>query len=257
MKEDILTKIPDVLHREPAVDIDAKEFEKVVTSRRSVRVYSGEKVPEEVIEKAIDHALLAPNSSNLQPWRFVWVKSEEKKNKLIEACLGQAAARTASDLIVILARTENWRDVREQMLKTLKENDAPKGALAYYEKIVPLAYDQGPLGIKGLIKRLVIFIRGFFKVTPRAPKSHADMRVWAHKSAALACENIMLSLRAQGYDSCPMEGFDEVRVLEVLGPELQEKGQEVCMVISAGKRAENGIYGPQIRMPKNQFVQLI
>ena len=34
------------------------------------------------------------------------------------------------------------------------------------------------------------------------------MAVWAHKSTALACENLMLSLRAYGYDSCPMEGMD-------------------------------------------------
>ncbi len=257
MKDDILTKIPDVLHEEPAIEINEEEFDKTIRSRRSVRVYEKEKVPEKVIEKAIDHALLAPNSSNLQPWRFVWVKSEPQKKQLIKACLNQAAARTASDLIVVLARTENWRKTREQMLNVLKENNAPKGALSYYETIVPLAYNQGFLGVIGLIKRLVIFLRGFTKVTPRAPKSHADMRVWAHKSAALACENIMLSLRAQGYDSCPMEGFDEVRVLKCLGPNLQEKGQEVCMVISAGKRAKNGVYGPQIRMPREQFVSIL
>ena len=29
---------------------------------------------------------------------------------------------------------------------------------------------------------------------------------------ALACENLMLALRAYGYDSCPMEGMDSKRI---------------------------------------------
>lgn len=255
--EDILTKIPDLNYSEEAPQIDATEFDKVIRSRRSVRVYEDTPVPAEVIERAIDHALLAPNSSNLQPWRFIWVRSEEKKKQMISACLGQSAAKTAAELIIVTARTQAWEGVRAQMLRTLQASDAPAGAKAYYKKIVPLAYGLGPLGIKGLIKKLMIFFRALSRPTPRVPTSKADMRVWAHKSAALACENIMLSLRAQGYDSCPMEGFDEVRVQKIIAPELTEKGQEICMVISVGKRARNGIYGPQIRMPHDQFVATI
>lgn len=255
--KDILTEIPDLNYSEEAPFIDKGEFDKVIRSRRSVRVYTSDPVPPEVIERAIDHALLAPNSSNLQPWRFIWVKSDQKKKELKSACLGQSAARTAAELIIITARTRAWESVRTQMLRTLKESDAPAGAKAYYKKIVPLAYGQGPLGLKGLIKKGMIFFRGLTKATPRLPTSKADMRVWAHKSAALACENIMLSLRAQGYDTCPMEGFDEVRVQKIIGPKLRERGQEICMVISVGKRASNGIYGPQIRMPREQFVAQI
>ena len=95
---------------------------------------------------------------------------------------------------------------------------------------------------------------GIFRPIPRQPKSIADMRVWANKSVALACENIMLGFSAFGFDTCPMEGFDSVRVKKVL-----ELGSEsdICMVISAGKRAKNGIYGPRIRFPKAQFVKVV
>ena len=44
------------------------EFFEVVKARRSVRQYTEEPVPEEVIQKALDAALIAPNSSNLQSW---------------------------------------------------------------------------------------------------------------------------------------------------------------------------------------------
>ena len=80
------------------------------------------------------------------------------------------------------------------------------------------------------------------------------MAIWAHKSTALACENLMLSLRAFGYDSCPMEGMDSKRIKNLLG---LTSPAEISMVISAGKRAENGVYGKQFRFNKNYFIHEI
>jgi nitroreductase len=94
-----------------------------------------------------------------------------------------------------------------QMIEQMGEK-APKSAVTYYSKIVPLAYNQGFLSVRGLIKKLVMEIRGIKKPTPREPYNKRGMAVWAHKTTALACENLMLSLRAFGYDSCPMEGID-------------------------------------------------
>ena len=39
-----------------------------------------------------------------------------------------------------------------------------------------------------------------------------DLRVVGHKSTALAAQNFMVSMAALGYDTCPMEGFDSVRL---------------------------------------------
>ena len=47
------------------------DFFDLVNKRRSVRKFSNEKVPEEVILKSLRAALLAANSSNLQPWSIV------------------------------------------------------------------------------------------------------------------------------------------------------------------------------------------
>ena len=94
-------------------------------------------------------------------------------------------------------------------------------------------------------------IRGIKKPTPREPYSKRGMAVWAHKSTALACENLMLALRAYGYDSCPMEGIDSKRIKKLL--ELK-KPAEISMVLSAGKRAENGVYGKQVRFNSKYFI---
>ena len=253
MDTSVFTEIPELDYDEPAPDITTREFEKVVRSRRSVRAFTDEEIPEEVMRRCLDLALLAPNSSNLQPWEFYWVRDQEKKAKLSEYCFNQPATETAQELIVCVARINTWRRNREVMLDHFQKMEAPvaNALLEYYKRIVPLAYGHGPFYWFAPIKRLMFFLTGLFRAIPRKPARKADMRVWAHKSTALACENLMLALRAYGYDSCPIEGMDESRVRRLVN---LPRGAEVCMIIAAGKRAPNGIYGEQIRFDKSLFV---
>ena len=247
---DIIAKAKPAAYDEAALDCSWDEFKKVIHSRRSVRNYDGSPVPESVIRNAIDAGLIAPTSSNLQQTEFYWVRSPEKKSKLIHYCFGQPAAKTAAELIVVVARMDTWSRNGKEIARQLRAANGPAAALAYYEKLVPVAYRNGPLGITGLIKRIYFFSRGLFAPTPREPKSWADMRVWAHKSAALAAENFMLAISAQGYDTCPMEGLDSKRVRKLLGLGF---GAEICMGIAVGKRGQGGIYGPRMRLPRDWF----
>ncbi len=260
LETDIFNQIPDLNYTEEAPQCDFDEFMKVVRSRRSVRVYSDEPVPDSVVENCLEAALLAPNSSNLQPWEFYWVNSVDKKKLLVEACFSQNAAKTAPVLIVCVARIDTWSQHREQMLKNFDQQEQltkikiPEAARIYYKKLVPFVYGQGWLGLKGVLKKLFFFCKGFFRIVPRGPFSYSELISWANKSTALACQNLMLSFRASGYDTCPMEGFDEVRVKKLLN---LSRGCSICMVIAAGKRASNGIYGPQIRFSKEQFIHRV
>jgi nitroreductase len=77
------------------------------------------------------------------------------------------------------------------------------------------------------------------------------MRIVVHKSAALACQTFMLSMKAEGFDSCPMEGFDSIRVKEFL---KLPKGAEICMIISVGTAKPQGIYGRRVRIPKEEVI---
>ena len=182
---DILNDSKPVNYHEQGLECSWDEFSKVIASRRSIRLYGDTPVPEVVINNAIDAALIAPTSSNLQQTEFYWVRAPEKKDLLAKACLNQPAAKTARELVVIVARTNTWQRNCREVIKQLKASGAPKSALTYYEKLVPLAYRNGPFGIFGLIKRVVFAVKGFTGPTPREPKSFSDMRVWAHKSASV------------------------------------------------------------------------
>ena len=110
MSDSVLSQVVQTKYVEKAQSLDFNEFIKVVETRRSVRVFQAEAIPDSVVDRCLDMALLAPNSSNLQPWEFYWVKNEVTKKSLAELCMGQSAAKTASVLIVAVARTATWQE---------------------------------------------------------------------------------------------------------------------------------------------------
>lgn len=253
--KDIFSSIVELPYNKVPPKINYKEFEKVINSRRSVRVFTNDKIPDNVIKKSLNNALVAPNSSNLQVWEIYWVRSLKSKEKLIKACLSQPAASTAKELFVFVARPDNWKRNNQLMLDYLKNNKIKtKSVNYYYSKITNLVYNQGLFNIIGYIKKILIFIIGFFKVIPREPTSFSDMKIWSQKTTALASQNFMLSMRAYGYDTCPMEGLDSKRVKKILN--LPRKAQ-ICMVIGAGKRDKKGIYGKQIRFDSSMFIKVV
>jgi nitroreductase len=79
----------------------------------------------------------------------------------------------------------------------------------------------------------------------------AEQRIILHKSCALAAQTFMLSIAAEGFHSCPMEGFDEVRVRRELNLPLSA---EINMIIAVGRGTEKGIWGKRNRVPFNDVV---
>tara|TARA_B110001454_G_scaffold219203_1_gene252087 strand:- start:1026 stop:1724 length:699 start_codon:yes stop_codon:yes gene_type:complete len=222
------------------------EFFETVNTRRSVRRYTETTVPDEVVRKALDSALKAPNSSNMQAWEFYWVKSPENKSALVNACLFQGTARTANHLIVAVARIDTWKRNRDLLIQQMQANGPISGQIKdYYYKIIPFLYTQDPFGILGTLKFLILNVLGLFRPVFRRPAFKTDLFEVVTKSAALACENFMLAITAQGYGSCPMEGFDERRVKKIF--KLNSKCR-VVMVIGVGDIDPTGIFGPQYRI---------
>jgi nitroreductase len=237
---------------EPApTDISVENFKKVVTSRRSVRKFTDTQIPKAVLDDCLDMALLAPNSSNLQPWTFYVVRSPEKKSKLVKACMSQLAAKTAAELIVCVARTDRLDEMAKNNLKYWPMPKTPKPVKQYYS-LIAYNYKTGFLNTLGVAKKVAFSIVGQFQPLPVSAFTHADARLWAAKSTALACENLVLALRAHGFDSCMMEGFDEPRVRKLLDLEDEEFP---IMVIGAGERADDGVFWPQLRFDRDLFIK--
>ncbi|WP_111660246.1 nitroreductase family protein [Olleya aquimaris] len=234
-------------------------MEKTVTEainyRRSTRVYKKTDIDTQKVKQCLLNASLAPTSSNLQLWEFYHVTNKETLKQIAEACFNQSAAKTANQLVVIVTRKDLWKKRAKANIEFLnkvyntpnlsdKDLKRKKMATNYYKKLIPTIY-MDFLGILGFIKYIIFQIVGIFKPIYRQTRL-SDMRIVAHKSAGLAAQNFMTSMAAIGYDTCPMEGSDTLRVKKALN---LPSGSEINMVIGCGIREESGIYGPRFRIP--------
>ena len=230
------------------------DYFEAVTKRRSIRKYTDEKIPEEVMQKAFDAAILAPNSSNTQTWDFYWVKSEENKKKLVEYCLSQSAARTAQELVVITCNPSNWKRSQKPLIHWVESVNAPKMVQTYYKKLIPYTYRWGLLNSWGYLKAVMTNAAGLVRPVPRGPNTLAELQMVAVKSAALAAENFVLAISAQGFSTCMMEGFDERRVKKLLKLPCSARA---VMVISIGRESDRATWGPQFRLPKSDVLHIV
>jgi coenzyme F420-0:L-glutamate ligase/coenzyme F420-1:gamma-L-glutamate ligase len=58
------------------------DYHHFLRTRRSIRRFKPDPVPDAVMEKLLTTAIHAPSAHNLQPWRFVHVQTQDAKTKL-------------------------------------------------------------------------------------------------------------------------------------------------------------------------------
>lgn len=232
-------------------------LEEVLNFRRSVRVFDKNKPLDPVkVKHCLELAALAPNSSNMQLWEFYQVTEPELMAKISKACLGQSATATASEIVVFVTRQDLYRQRARFVLDFEKGNirrNSPqerqkkriRDRELYYGKVMPFLYARF-FGILGLFRVLLTKVIGLFRPIVREV-SESDMRVVVHKSCALAAQTFMIAMANEGYDTCPLEGFDSKQIKKLLKLPC---GAEVNMVIPCGIRDGNkGIWGERGRVP--------
>ncbi|MFN5911524.1 MAG: nitroreductase family protein [Bacteroidota bacterium] len=235
----------------------SNEFQSIVNYRRSNRAFDQEvEVPSDIIQRSLERAVLSPNSSNMQLWEFHWIQSKSELEKFVPLCLGQRAAKTAKHMVVFVTRQDKWRERARWNADKIKgtivgePNKLQKGAIDYYTKLIPLVYANDPFGLMTLVRNSISFFMGLRKPFYRTG-GVVKQRIVVHKSCALAAQTFMLSIAAEGFHTCPMEGFDEKRVKKAL---KLPRGAEINMIISVGKGTEEGVWGPRYRVPNEEVI---
>jgi nitroreductase len=166
--------------------------------RRSIKHYDPNHVmTQEEIHTLLSNAILSPTAFNIQNWRFVVVTDKNLRQKIREVSWGQAQVTEASILIVLVADLMAWHKEPQRYWK-----DAPKSVQDY----------------------LVPAIHQYYHNKPQVQRDEAM------RSCGMAAMNIMLSAKAMGYDTCPMDGFDFDQVAKLLNlPEDHIPTMFVCV----------------------------
>ena len=64
--------------------MDIDNFIDLLKSRRSIRAFKSDPIPEEFIQKIIEAARWAPSGGNSQPWEFIVIKKKEIKDRIAD-----------------------------------------------------------------------------------------------------------------------------------------------------------------------------
>lgn len=235
-------------------------LEEILEHRRAVRKYAADKeLDSEKVKECIRLATLAPTSSNMQLWEAYHVTDSATLQKLSEACLGQGSAKSCKQMVVFVTRQDKWKAhakaVLEANIKDIEQNSpedrkAHRIALQnkYYGVLMPFSYKRC-FGLLGLFRKILAQTIGLFRPIVRQV-TEADERTVVHKSCALAVQTFMLAMSEQGYDTCPLEGFDSLLVKRALG---LPHDCGINMIITCGIRTEGGVRGERFRLPLSEF----
>ncbi len=176
------------------------EVIEAIHARRAVKYYDPEhSFTDEEIKQLLSLAILSPTAFNIQNWRFVIVMDVELRKQIREVAWNQPQVTDASLLIILCADLKTWdRDPRRYW------QNAPKEAQDF---IIPA-------------------IDGYYRDKEQVQRDEAM------RSCGIAAQTLMLTAKALGYDSCPMDGFDYDAVGKLIN--LPED-HVVAMFVAIGK----------------------
>lgn len=229
-----------------------------ITQRRAVKVFDPVEILPETRDQILDAARLAPSSFNIQPYRFYWLATPEIRAAAAHLCFGQSPAATASALVVAVADIGSWKSTSAGELAWMRTAGFTEKKIAEYERRAKFGkwfFIQGWFGILGAIKWIILRLVAIWKLGGTLPVGRQGMFKWATKSAALACQNLMIAAQALGLNTCPMEGFDSRRLSKLL--KLSRQHHEIVMVIAIGKKSAQHEDRPQWRRPVSETVHIL
>ncbi len=167
------------------------ELLEVIQHRRSIRKFKPDEVPEEYIHQLIEAGRLAPSGTNLQPARYIVIKSEEARTKLKD-CTPLPFVSAAPAIIACCVDTNSITSTGERM-KELKE------AQAFVDTPLNNAdenYNKGKQSI-----------------------DTASLKAYLNLNVAIAIDHITLRATDLGLGSCWVMMFDKEKVKALLNLE--------------------------------------
>lgn len=171
--------------------------------RRAIKHYdAGHTMPDADFDALMTAALKSPSSFNIQHWRIVDVQDKDKRAKIRAAAWDQAQVTDASKLLVLCADVKAWEKNTAQYWRAAPEEVA--------NMMVPMTKD---------------FYAG---------------REWiqrdeAIRSVGIIAQSIMLTATEMEYDTCPMIGFDQDAVSEIIN---LPDDHLIGMFVVVGKRTK-------------------
>ena len=200
-----------------------------IRQRRSIKNFRTDPIPEPVLRELVDLMREAPSSWNFQPTRVVLIRSKEQKEALAAAAWGQKQIIDAPVTFVFAVAVRGWEKHMDSIIKGAVANGA------WPEKFGDFVRENAPGFQKNLGEK---------------------EREYALKDAMIMATTLALAAEARGLGTCYMNGWDEKKVLEIIGLQ-QDKKYGIALVLPVGVPANRPKSPGRIDTSKTIFTDQI
>ena len=201
-------------------------FSDVLAFRHACKIFDENRaISDSDWDQILEAGRLAPSSLGLEPWEFELIENKNLREKLRGASWGQAQITSASKLLIIYAKISDLAPNSDYIFRMVSRRmDKNQDAHKAYMGVVNSVLEQ-----VGLAPNLVFG--------------------WAKAQCFLSAMNMMNAAAFLGIDSCPIEGFVERDVNEILG--VNPNIKRVALILPFGYRIQE--QKPKIRKNLDEF----
>lgn len=192
-----------------------------IATRRSIRNFKEDPVPDSHIRAILDAGRMAPSGVNLQPWRFIVVKSQEARKRLAEGT-PMGFVPKAPVVIICCVDTQAYNGVGQRITE-LKEAGAFLGT--------PLANLTPEEYLK------------------RRTQNRVAAKAYLGLNAAIAIDHMTLRAVDLGLGTCWVMLFDQEKIKQAV--DLEER-YNVVALLPVGYPEH--IPGPRPRLPLESLI---
>ncbi|MFF3323817.1 nitroreductase family protein [Streptomyces sp. NPDC002889] len=200
-----------------------------IRTRRTVRHYQPDPIPEAVLASLLELAVEAPTSWNLQDRSIVVVASDEGRERLARATGGQPQPQEAPVVLVFVAEPQSWRDDHSDIYERARRDGAWNDDFIAMFSAASTTF-QEDLDKRGLL------------------------REYAVKDAMIAASFVMLAATETGLATSPMNGWDEDKVKKVIGIDDRDD-LAIALLVSVGYPAEERRHPGRRPLERNVFYE--
>ncbi|MDP6417240.1 MAG: nitroreductase family protein, partial [Gammaproteobacteria bacterium] len=161
-----------------------------IQSRRSIRRYASDDVPDKLIGQILEAARLAPSGGNSQPWRFIVVRDEKDRKEICRLRSGQRFVEEAPVTIVCFADLNRY----SQEAKKNKWNELVESGIA--------SELSGTMATRECWEKRAL--------SPAMPRD--QMILTAISNSFIAIEHLLLMAAALGLGACWLGASEDARL---------------------------------------------
>jgi len=204
------------------------ELIKALNWRYATKRMTGEKIPQEKLDRILEAIRLSASSTGLQPYTVLVLENQELRKKLQPFAYNQPQIVEASHLLIFAA----WSNITIEQVREFISNIAETRGVTV----------DSLKAYQSMIENLI------------SNKTAEENYAWAAKQTYIALGTALVAAAVEGIDATPMEGFDPQAFDDLL--QLQEKGLRSVSLLTLGYRDDKNDYLANAKKVRRQKEKL-